>query len=138
MTLDQILDRLDGVKQHGNGRFMAKCPSHQDKTASLGIAEKDDRILLHCFGGCDTQSVLGGMGLQMSDLFADGNCDHKRPAKNRWSASQILAGLGESMSEVMFLLTRERNQRLTDCELERLRHFSSIAIILCNEGISRG
>ena len=138
MTLDQILDRLEGVKKHGNGRFMAKCPSHQDKTASLGITEKDDRILLHCFGGCETRWVLGGMGIEMHDLFADSPQDWKRPIKSRWSATQILAGLGEAMSEVSLLLTRQRNQKLNDFELDRLRHFSNIIIILCYEGTTRG
>ena len=138
MNLDQILNRLDGVKNHGNGRFMAKCPSHEDKTASLGITEKDDRILIHCFGGCETQWVLGGIGLQMSDLFSVNSSDRKKPVKNRWSASQILSGLSEAMSEVMLLLTRQKSQQLTEHEFERLRHFSSIAIILCNEGVSRG
>jgi hypothetical protein len=138
MTLDQVLDRLEGVKKHGGGRFMAKCPSHQDKTASLGITEKEDRILLHCFGGCETRWVLGGMGLEMHDLFADNHQGWKRPIKSRWSATQILSGLGEAMSEVSLLLTRQRTQKLNDFELDRLRHFSNTIIILCNEGTARG
>ena len=138
MTLDQILDRLEGVKKLGNGRFMAKCPSNQDKTASLGIAEKDDRILLHCFGGCETRWVLGGMGLEMHDLFAASPQDWKGPIKSRWSSTQILEGLGEAMSEVILLLTRQKTQKLNDFEVDRLRHFSNTIIILCNEGTARG
>jgi hypothetical protein len=29
----------------------------------------DGRVLVHCFAGCETQSVLGAVGLDMTDLF---------------------------------------------------------------------
>ena len=52
--LQPILDRLEGVRRCGEG-YMARCPNHDDHTPSLSIREgRDGRILLHCFGGCDT------------------------------------------------------------------------------------
>jgi len=51
MTAAQrLLDRLDGVKRVADGRWMAKCPAHEDKRPSLSIRETDDgRVLLHCY-----------------------------------------------------------------------------------------
>lgn len=138
MNVEKILDRLDGVKKHGNGRYMARCPAHQDKTASLGITDKDGVILLRCFAGCETYWVVRGMGLHMSDLFPDDIRNHGKPIKNRWSASQILMALGESMSEVAFYLERQRYKLLTIEELDRLRLQTSKVIILCNEGLKHG
>ncbi|MDE2264100.1 MAG: hypothetical protein KGL45_16380 [Gammaproteobacteria bacterium] len=58
-----VLDRLDGVRQSGPGRWLARCPAHEDRSPSLSIRELDDgRVLLHDFGGCDTQAVLDALG----------------------------------------------------------------------------
>ena len=65
----KLLDRLDRVRQTGPGRWLARCPAHQDRGPSLSIRELDDRVLLHDFGGCEPGDVLAAVGLQMSDLF---------------------------------------------------------------------
>jgi hypothetical protein len=50
---------------------MARCPAHEDRTASLSIGVgRDGQILLHDFGGCDTAKILRALGLRFSDLFA--------------------------------------------------------------------
>lgn len=135
MDINEILNRLDGVRNHGNGRYMAKCPSHIDKTASLGISDKDGVILLRCFAGCETHWVVSGMGLQMSDLFPESTNKSGKPLRYRWSASQILTALSESMSEVAFYLERQRYKKLTSEESQRLRIHTNKVIILCNEGL---
>jgi DNA primase len=67
--IDNLLVRLDGVKQMGRG-WIAKCPGHEDRTASLSIAASDDgRVLLHCFAGCAAANVLAAVGLSLADLF---------------------------------------------------------------------
>ena len=33
----------------------------------------EDRILMHCHAGCDTQSILGYIGLELKDLFTQNN-----------------------------------------------------------------
>lgn len=63
---------LDRVKQTAPGRWVACCPSHDDRHPSLAIRELDDgRVLLHCFGGCDTASILAAVGLSFEDLFSE-------------------------------------------------------------------
>jgi hypothetical protein len=66
-----ILDRLDGVRDAGNGTHMAKCPAHDDSSPSLKVTFRDDRTLIHCFAGCSVESVLESLGLTFSDLFPE-------------------------------------------------------------------
>lgn len=70
MSVDVIISKLEKVKQTGNGRWVACCPAHEDRRPSLAVRELDDgRVLIHCFAGCDVDSVLSSLGLQMTDLF---------------------------------------------------------------------
>lgn len=73
MGLDALLSQLHGVKPgHGAGRYIARCPAHEDRSPSLTIRQVEDgRILLHCFAGCDALDVLGACGMAMTDLFPE-------------------------------------------------------------------
>ncbi len=68
MNAQDILDRLEQVTG-GNGKWIACCPSHLDKSPSLAISEAVDRVLVHCFAGCETTDVTSAMGLNLADLF---------------------------------------------------------------------
>ena len=68
MNAQDILDRLEKVTG-SKGKWMACCPAHQDKSPSLAVTEADDRVLVHCFSGCDTQDVTAAIGLNLADLF---------------------------------------------------------------------
>ena len=64
-----ILDRLEGVRKSGSG-WIAKCPAHEDRSASLSIAENEKgNAMVHCFAGCTARDVVGALGLRMGDLF---------------------------------------------------------------------
>jgi hypothetical protein len=68
---EKFVQRLGKVKGR-NGSWTACCPAHDDKSPSLSIREGEDgRVLVHCFGGCDVQEVLGAVGMDMSDLFPE-------------------------------------------------------------------
>lgn len=73
MGIDDLLSRLTGVRTgHGQNRWNAKCPSHEDRSPSLTIrSEADGRILVHCFAGCSPIDVMGALGLAMTDLFPE-------------------------------------------------------------------
>jgi putative DNA primase/helicase len=47
------------LKGHrGSKGWVAKCPCHDDRTASLSITDGDDgRLLLHCFAGCEFNDI---------------------------------------------------------------------------------
>ena len=73
MVAEELLRLLEGVKQVGPGKWMARCPAHDDRRPSLSIREAEDgRILLHCFAGCRTADVLQALGLTWRDLFPGG------------------------------------------------------------------
>lgn len=134
MNISNLLDRLEGVRKVGDGRWIARCPSHQDKRASLGVTERDGRLLIHCFAGCETRWVLGGIGMTLSDLFEKQPDNTIKPIKRKWSAHQILMGLGESMSLVAFYLQRLKTQTLTIEEEQHFQKHISHVILLCHEG----
>lgn len=68
----KFLSALDGLRETGPGRYIAKCPAHDDRSPSLSIRVLDDgRTLVHCFASCDVTVVLAAVGLTMSDLFPD-------------------------------------------------------------------
>jgi hypothetical protein len=53
--------------------FMAICPAHADKNASLNIDQGDGgRVILRCYAGCETKNVLESLGLTWGHLFPDG------------------------------------------------------------------
>lgn len=68
---NRVLTKLEGVTG-GPAQFMARCPTHEDKRASLSVGLGDDgEVLLRCHGGCRTEDVLAKLGLEFRDLFRD-------------------------------------------------------------------
>ena len=77
MKLDEIIRHFNNVKPNGKNGYMACCPYHGDKHQSLSISEKDGKILMNCFAGCDIRDILWSSGLQEKDLFNDpGSNEH--------------------------------------------------------------
>jgi hypothetical protein len=73
VSASAVLERLERVKQTGPGRWIARCPAHEDRSPSLSIRELDDgQTLLHCFAGCGAIEVLDSLGLDWSALFPGG------------------------------------------------------------------
>ena len=81
MTFDAFLQRLTGVKQSSTS-WMARCPVHDDQTASLSVSQAEDgKILLKCHAGCSTERVVAALGLTMADLFSNSNPPSSRKQK---------------------------------------------------------
>jgi len=68
-TAEPLLQRLDKVRKNGTAGWMACCPAHTDKNQSLSIAERDGKVLIHCFAGCRTADVLEAVGLSWADIM---------------------------------------------------------------------
>ena len=65
-----LLSKLNGIRRSGSG-WMARCPAHEDRQASLSVtAGDDDRALVYCHAGCTVEAVTGAAGIGTSDLFA--------------------------------------------------------------------
>ena len=112
-TVDALLSRLYGVKPSGSHKWMASCPSHDDRSPSLSIREADDgAVLLHCFAGCAAPEVLATIGLELADLYPQTN-RHRRDPK-------------------------ARNPRMNGWDAVRALQFRLTVISLCVERVSKG
>jgi hypothetical protein len=92
----KLLDRLEGVRRTGPDRWLARCPAHEDRAPSLSIRELGDgRVLIHDFAGCDVDSVLGAVGLELADLFPprDPSVQRYAPTSSRMPAGDALAAI---------------------------------------------
>jgi hypothetical protein len=122
--MSQLLSRLDGVRHTATGRWLARCPSHDDRSPSLSIRELDDgRTLLHCFAGCSATDVLEAVGLGLRDLFPEPLChagDGVRP--NHWHAAR--EGLRLLAREALLVVVAAENLAtgiaLADADRDRL------------------
>jgi ribosomal protein L24E len=84
MTAEQFRARLEGVRRSGN-EAVARCPAHDDGTASLCVSEGDDgRVLIYCQAKCPTENVVAALGLAMKDLMPE-----KTKAKSRKRARVV-------------------------------------------------
>ncbi|MGB9435895.1 MAG: AAA family ATPase [Candidatus Acidiferrum sp.] len=66
MTFEEVLNKFQ-ARRSGSG-WMARCPFHEDGTASLSITQENGLVLLHCHAGCRIADVLGAAGLTFEDL----------------------------------------------------------------------
>ncbi len=68
--IENILHRLNGVKETKPDQWVAICPSHSDRNPSLAIKRGDDgRVLLKCWAGCGAADIVEASGLELKDLF---------------------------------------------------------------------
>ncbi|MEO6553981.1 MAG: hypothetical protein ABIO96_05480 [Nitrospiraceae bacterium] len=70
-VLTHIISSTD-ARATGPDKWIAHCGAHGSKRhRDLSIRAMGDRILLHCFAGCETAQIVAALGLEMSDLFTD-------------------------------------------------------------------
>ena len=70
--IDLVLSLLPSRPKRSSGGYVVKCPAHDDRSPSLSISTgRDGRVLLKCFAGCSTESILAALGLRWGDLFDD-------------------------------------------------------------------
>lgn len=79
--IDALLSRLEKVRKAGDG-FVACCPAHQDKSPSMSVTERNGRVLIHCFAGCEPQDIIEAVGLKWTDLFSDPMDSSKQAMSN--------------------------------------------------------
>jgi twinkle protein len=73
----EVVQRL-GARKTADG-WMARCPAHDDQTASLSIGSGDGgKILLHCFAGCDTATVAERIGVSLAGEVVQIRSSHAR------------------------------------------------------------
>ncbi len=131
---DLLLAGLNKVQPKGEGRWMACCPAHDDKSPSLAIREMPDgRILLKCFAGCDAIDVVHAVGMTLGDLFPDTGEVHPPLAFAKYEKRQEAQKASTLASERMVLemadAARKRGERLSQKDLDReLQAFKALRL----------
>jgi putative DNA primase/helicase len=60
MTGEEMAQALGGGKV--GGKWIARCPGHDDRKPSLSICEADDgKVLIKCFAGCEQAQVIAAL-----------------------------------------------------------------------------
>jgi hypothetical protein len=65
----KIVETLTG-EQRGENEYLCICPAHEDRSPSLKVDLRNDRILLRCYAGCSQESVIEA--LRARDLWEGG------------------------------------------------------------------
>ena len=100
--VDVLLAQLEGVRKAGKG-WSARCPAHQDRSASLAIGEGDNGgVLLHCFAGCTVHEITAAVGLTVSDLFPPREQSRSPEDRKRLRAQMKLVGWGAALPMLDF------------------------------------
>ena len=127
MTIDVLLDRLDGVQRVGEGQWKARCPAHEDNDPSFGVkVTPDGKILIHCFAGCDIGDVLAAVDMSVSDLFPkrDQLSTH-RDSPSYWSRMQREQQRQSDVNDATLAIYEQdirRGKRFTPEENEKYRN----------------
>lgn len=97
MSIEVFLNRLNKVTQKGNGKWLACCPVHNDKSPSLGIDDDNGVVLIHCFGcGATGPEVADKLGIDISELFPPNNTDyenHTNQSRKYFNSGHVIDAL---------------------------------------------
>ena len=109
MTLDEFLSLLDNAKKSGRG-FVAKCPAHEDRTASLSVTAKEGRILLKCHAGCEAKSVVATLRITFNDLCIDATSSYTSNNSKIGERKEVYPYTDEEGRELFAVLRYEKTE----------------------------
>jgi hypothetical protein len=128
MDISALLSRLEKVRATGPLKWSACCPAHADKTPSLAVREMaDGRVLVHCFGGCDIENIVGAVGMTLADLMPERIDHHFAPIRRPWTGDDALRALA-AQTVVVGLVAADlmEGRPLTDADVERFSVASGV------------
>ena len=109
--IDLVLSRLEKVTGKAPS-WMAQCPAHDDRQASLHISEKPDgRVIFHCHAGCGGADVVQALGIQFGDLKPH-RCDYAAPEPVERSARESLRAVAHAAIVAVGLLNAVAAQKI--------------------------
>lgn len=122
MSIGTLLNALDGVKKTGDGKWVCKCPSHNDRKPSLAVRLLDDgRILINCLAGCDTYSVLRSVGLDWDAVMPESSLGDYKPVRQVISSADALRMIDFELKIVALSAhILAKGQKLPEDDLNRL------------------
>ncbi|WP_341675225.1 hypothetical protein [Niveibacterium sp. SC-1] len=122
MSVDVLLDRLEGVRRLGPDRWIAKCPAHEDRHASLSLAvTREQKVLVHDFAGCSVNEVVAAVGLTLAALMPERLGDHLPRERVPVPASDALLAL-DAEAAVVFIVGSDmrRRREISEADFARL------------------
>jgi hypothetical protein len=126
MSATELISRLKKVRATGKGTWTACCPAHNDNSPSLAVRETEDgRVLIHCFGGCDVESILDSVGLTFDDLFPETH-EHRKSESRPFPASDVLRLIAKEALIVAATAKELTTRKLTEVEYNRSLEASSL------------
>lgn len=105
-NLHEIISRLSKVRRTGDGRYVACCPVHSDKSPSLAVTQKPDGIVLaHCFGcGAGGVDICNALGIDPATLFPPSdNPRYQKQSRSGFSAWQMLHSLRDDLVRLLII-----------------------------------
>ena len=120
-ALNTLLSRLEKVQPIGNDRYKALCPAHDDRSPSLAIKFDGDRLLLHCFSGCETADVLGAIGLTFADIMPNKSTGNFKKDRKPFYAIDVL-GIIKNEATLVYIYASDmaKGLALTNADKDRL------------------
>jgi hypothetical protein len=121
MCVDRVLERLKKVQQTAPGKWRACCPAHDSSGRSLAIADRDGRVLLHCFAGCAADAVLSSVGLTFGDLYDKPLGEFSSLKRSPFNAHDVVdLVVREAMTVSMITSDFLKQKQISLLEAERL------------------
>jgi hypothetical protein len=68
MNAEELAARIPGAKRQG-GRWVARCPAHDDRRESLSFADGHKGVVVKCHAGCTVEQITAAVGCAVKDLF---------------------------------------------------------------------
>lgn len=68
-AINVVLERLSGVKPTGLNQWVARCPAHEDKHASMSVAQGREGVVVCCHAGCSTGVIADAIGVPLKQWF---------------------------------------------------------------------
>jgi len=131
MSVEAILTMLEGVRSNGASKWVALCPVHGDKTASMGIKElSDGKVLINCFAcGANAMEIVEAAGVSVSELFPPDSSRPSGPSREQRATIETdkvcmmiyeadkRGGREQSLADYKrYKLARERHAAMTSSE----------------------
>ncbi|WP_419193381.1 phage/plasmid primase, P4 family [Kolteria novifilia] len=110
LPIDRVLSRLEGVRQTGEHQWEARCPAHEDRTASLSVGVGDrGQVLVHCHTGCSMPLITKAIGLHPRDL-----CAPTKPRKEIAATYNYVDESGKLLFQAVRMKPKDFRQRVPD------------------------
>lgn len=132
MSAQTFLEKLQRVKRSASDRGLASCPGplheHGDRNRSLSWRIADgDRLLFHCFAGCESSDILAAMGLTFSDVMPARSKEEAAANRSWIHVTDILEAVDhEILTATLILWDAIRRRKIKPSELVRLNECARV------------